>query len=104
MNPEVSTLDVFILDKAYKIASPLAEQDNLRRAAQYLDRKMREIRGSGKVLGLERIAVIAALNIAHELLSLRQQTSGESVSPADIALLLQRMEAGLAETSETETR
>lgn len=104
MNPEVSTLDVFILDKAYKIASPLAEQDNLRRAAQYLDRKMREIRGSGKVLGLERIAVIAALNIAHELLSLRQQTSGESVSPADIALLLQRMEAGLAETSETEIR
>lgn len=104
MNPEVSTLDVFILDKAYKIASPLAEQDNLRRAAQYLDRKMREIRGSGKVLGLERIAVIAALNIAHELLSLRQQTSGESVSPADIALLLHRMEAGLAETSETETR
>lgn len=104
MNPEVSTLDVFILDKAYKIASPLAEQDNLRRAAQYLDRKMREIRGSGKVLGLERIAVIAALNIAHELLSLRQQTSGEAVSPADIALLLQRMEAGLAETSETETR
>jgi len=104
MNPEVSTLDVFILDKAYKIASPLAEQDNLRRAAQYLDRKMREIRGSGKVLGLERIAVIAALNIAHELLSLRQQTSGEAVSPADIALLLQRMEAGLAETSETELR
>ena len=104
MNPEVSTLDVFILDKAYKIASPLAEQDNLRRAAQYLDRKMREIRGSGKVLGLERIAVIAALNIAHELLSLRQQTSGESVSPADIAMLLQRMEAGLAEISETETR
>ncbi|WP_068857610.1 cell division protein ZapA [Perlucidibaca aquatica] len=104
MNPEVSTLDVFILDKAYKIASPLAEQDNLRRAAQYLDRKMREIRGSGKVLGLERIAVIAALNIAHELLSLRQQTSGEAVSPADIALLLQRMEAGLAETSETEIR
>jgi cell division protein ZapA len=104
MNPEVSTLDVFILDKAYKIASPLAEQDNLRRAAQYLDRKMREIRGSGKVLGLERIAVIAALNITHELLSLRQQTSGEAVSPADITLLLQRMETALAETSETEMR
>lgn len=104
MNPEISTLDVFILDKAYKIASPMAEQDNLRRAAQYLDRKMREIRGSGKVLGLERIAVIAALNISHELLSLRQQTSGEVVSPADIGLLLQRMESALAETSETKLR
>ena len=104
MNPEISTLDVFILDKAYKIASPMAEQDNLRRAAQYLDRKMREIRGSGKVLGLERIAVIAALNISHELLRLRQQTSGEVVNPADIGLLLQRMEAALAETSETKLR
>ena len=104
MNPEVSTLDVFILDKAYKIASPLAEQDNLRRAAQYLDRKMREIRGSGKILGLERIAVIAALNIAHELLSLRQQTSGEAINPADIALLMQRMEMAIAETAETEIR
>lgn len=104
MNPEISTLDVFILDKAYKIASPLAEQDNLRRAAQYLDRKMREIRGTGKILGLERIAVIAALNIAHELLSLRQQTSGETVSPGDIALLMQRMQTAMTDTAETEIR
>ena len=58
----------------------------------------------GKILGLERIAVIAALNIAHELLSLRQQTSGETVSPGDIALLLQRMETAIADTAETEIR
>ncbi|WP_022955113.1 cell division protein ZapA [Perlucidibaca piscinae] len=101
MSQDVSTLDVFILDKAYKIACPPSEQDNLRRAANYLDRKMREIRGSGKIMGLDRIAVIAALNISHELLALRQQSQGENVSSADIATLLKRMENALAETAET---
>lgn len=103
MSQDISTLDVFILDKAYKITCPLAEQDNLRRSAQYLDRKMREIRGSGRVLGLERIAVIAALNISHELLTLRQQHSGDGVSPADIATLMKRMEAALIETGHSGT-
>lgn len=98
MSQDTSTLDVFILDKAYKIACPPGEQDNLRRSAQYLDRKMREIRGNGRVLGLERIAVIAALNISHELLALRQQTDGGGVSSADIGNLLRRMETALAET------
>lgn len=101
MSQDISTLDVFILDKAYKIACPPSEQDNLRRAANYLDRKMREIRGSGKIMGLDRIAVIAALNISHELLALRQQSQGENVSSADIATLLKRMENALAETAET---
>ena len=97
MSQESSSLDVFILDKAYKIACPPSEQDNLRRSAQYLDRKMREIRGSGKVIGLERIAVIAALNISHELLSLRQQQAGQTASPEHIAQLLQKLENALRE-------
>lgn len=101
MSQDTSTLDVFILDKAYKIACPPSEQDNLRRSAQYLDRKMREIRGSGRVLGLERIAVIAALNISHELLTLRQQTSSEGVSTENIATLLKRMEVALSESALT---
>lgn len=102
MSQDISTLDVFILDKAYKIACPPSEQDNLRRAANYLDRKMREIRGSGKIMGLDRIAVIAALNISHELLAMRQQHQGENVSSADIAALMKRMENALAETAETD--
>lgn len=97
MSQESSSLDVFILDKAYKIACPPSEQDNLRRSAQYLDRKMREIRGTGKVIGLERIAVIAALNISHELLSLRQQQAGHAASPEHIAQLLQKLETALRE-------
>lgn len=102
MSQDSSTLDVFILDKAYKIACPLSEQDNLRRSAQYLDRKMREIRGNGRVLGLERIAVIAALNISHELLSLRQQSSAEGVSADDIGVLLKRMESALTDVAVTQ--
>lgn len=102
MSSEHHTLDIFILDKAYKIACPPAEQDNLQRAAQFLDRKMREIRGSGKVLGLERIAVIAALNISHELLSRQQAEHEPHVSSEAMAGLLKRLETALAEdTSST---
>lgn len=99
MSSETTSLDIFILDKAYKIACPVNERDNLRRAAQYLDRKMREIRGGGKVMGLDKIAVIAALNICHELLGLRQQDDGEPVSPAEVSALLQRMDLALGDTA-----
>ena len=50
------------------MACPQEEQEALLRAARHLDTKMREIRSSGKVFGTERIAVMAALNITHELL------------------------------------
>jgi len=96
---QTSTVDIFILDKAYKISCPPNEQDNLRRAALYLDRKMRDIRGSGKMLGLERIAVIAALNISHELLGLKQQGSESPVSAEAIGQLITRMEQTLADTA-----
>jgi cell division protein ZapA len=96
---QTSTVDIFILDKAYKISCPPNEQDNLRRAALYLDRKMRDIRGSGKMLGLERIAVIAALNISHELLGLKQQGSESPVSADAINQLIVRMEQTLADTA-----
>lgn len=62
------TVEVTILDKDYLVACPEDQQDALRRAARHLDSKMREIRTTGKVLGTERIAVMAALNITHELL------------------------------------
>lgn len=63
-----TTVEVNILDKDYLVACPEDQQDALRRAARHLDSKMREIRTTGKVLGTERIAVMAALNITHELL------------------------------------
>ena len=62
------TVAVNILDKEYLVASPGEARSDLERSARYLDEKMREIRASGRVFGTERIAVMAALNITHELL------------------------------------
>lgn len=59
---------VTILGKEYLIACPENGRHELQSSADYLDQKMREIRDSGKVVGTDRIAVMAALNIAHELL------------------------------------
>lgn len=63
-----TTVEVHILDKEYLVACPEDQREELERAARHLDRKMREIRTSGKVFGTERIAVMAALNITHDLL------------------------------------
>lgn len=62
-------LTVRILGKDYVIACPDGEEDELLRSAHYVDEKMQTIRNSGKVMGSDRIAVMAALNIAHEMLT-----------------------------------
>ena len=63
------TLEVSILGRNYKVACEDGERDALLQAVEYLDAKMGEIRNNGKVSGTDRIAVMAALNIAHELLT-----------------------------------
>jgi cell division protein ZapA len=68
MSKPSTTVEVKILDKEYLVACPAEEQEALIRAARHLDSKMREIRTGGKVFGTERIAVMAALNMTHELL------------------------------------
>jgi len=68
---------VRILEKEFRVACPKHQTNALSEAAQYLDKKMREIRHTGKVIGLERIAVMAALNIVHEYLSLKQSKEME---------------------------
>jgi cell division protein ZapA len=65
------TLDVDILGRSYKVACKDGERDELTQAVAHLDRRMREIRDQGKVSGADRIAVMAALNITHELLRVR---------------------------------
>lgn len=59
---------ITILGKEYLIACPEEERAELLSSAEFLDKKMREIRDSGKVIGTDRIAVMAALNLANELL------------------------------------
>jgi cell division protein ZapA len=65
----VKNVDVSILDRQYRIACPDEERDSLMAAVDYLDKKMREIKDGGKIAGTDRIAVMAALNITHELLA-----------------------------------
>ena len=65
------TIEISILGRSYKIACKEGEREALLAAAAYLDGKMGEIKNAGKVNGTDRIAVMAALNIAHEFLSTR---------------------------------
>jgi cell division protein ZapA len=65
----VKNIDVTILDRQYRVACPDDERDSLMAAVAYLDQKMRDIKAAGKIAGVDRIAVMAALNIAHELLA-----------------------------------
>ncbi len=73
-------INVNILDKEYLISCSENEHTALISAARLLDSKMREIRASGKVIGSDRIAVMAGLNIAHELLSTNSATSAKDTS------------------------
>ena len=65
------TVEVNLLGRSYRVACDDGEREALMQAVAYLDGKMNEIRKAGKVTGTERIAVMAALNVAHELLSVK---------------------------------
>ena len=89
MNETSIPVVVRILDKEYRVACEHGEEDALRNSARYLDRKMREIKNRGKVIGSDRIAVMAALNIAHELL---EQKGHENSGSQAISRRLQTMQ------------
>lgn len=77
MSENTVTVSVNILGRDYQVSCPAEERESLERSARHLDEQMREIRNSGKIVGSERIAVMAALNLCHELLSL-EGDRGES--------------------------
>jgi cell division protein ZapA len=68
MSEQYAQVSVRILDKEYQVACPPSERTDLLDSAEVLNQKMREIRDSGRVVGLDRIAVMAALNMANDLL------------------------------------
>jgi len=84
MNAEPKGLQINVMGREFRVACPDNEQKGLLEAVDYLNRKMAEIRDHGKVIGLERIAIMAALNIAHELLATK-------VGGFDLAELKRRM-------------
>lgn len=78
MSGEVKQEQIRLLDKEYTVACPPEEREGLMASARVLDGKMREIRGRGKIVGTERIVVMAALNVIHELLQAQNGGSGTS--------------------------
>jgi cell division protein ZapA len=85
MSTKAKTLDVSIMGRNYRVTCADDEREALLAAVAYVDKKMTEIKASSKVAGTERIAVMAALNIANELLSIKIG------SGFDIAELKRRM-------------
>ena len=73
---EAKPTSITILDKEYLIACSDEERDLLNDAARLLNERMQEVKTSGKIIGSERIAVLAALNIAHEMLAYKNENEG----------------------------
>ena len=99
-----NSVTVQILDKEYSIICPPEERNNLVGAARYLDGKTREIRSSGKVIGADRIAVMAALNITHEMLHRQEDRTDAPVSGTSreqVRDLLERVDQALSDDAGT---
>jgi len=95
---QAMTVTVKILDKEYQVACPPEEVDALTTSARYLDDQMRTIRESGKVFGLDRIAVMAALNIANEYINNRDSLSStQGLVDAKVTELADRVSQALAD-------
>jgi len=80
MSKESEALKIHILEKEYLVACPEEEVEALKASAKYLGDKMAEIRGSGKVVGIDRIAVMAGLNLANEVIGSGGGSGGEGDS------------------------
>jgi cell division protein ZapA len=73
---EKGALTINLLGREFRVACPEGEERQLNASVEYLNRKLREVRDNSKVVGNERIALMAALNIAHELLAQQKSPSG----------------------------
>jgi cell division protein ZapA len=80
----ISTVSIRILDKEYQVHCPPEQQEALLSAAHGLDLRMREIRRSGNVIGLERIAVMAALNLSYELMQAQHHAGSSAAASTDL--------------------
>lgn len=90
---ENSTTYVTILEKEYQVACPEGEKPALNRAASELDKRMRAIRSSGSIIGVERIAVMAALNLCHELQ--QSQNNGPIADQTSLLRIVKKLDDAL---------
>lgn len=90
------TLDIHLLGRDYKVACREDERADLLEAVTFLDQRMREIRGASKTAGIDRVAVMAALNIANELLRERKSPAGApNVDGAGVQRRIQTMHTAI---------
>jgi len=94
MTAENNTLTVSIVGKDYQVACPAGEEESLREAAHYLHKLMESIRASGRVVGLDRVAVMAALNVSNELL---QSKNSRADSQAKVTTQVQKLSDRVAD-------
>ncbi len=100
---EMAQVSVRILEKEYQFACPASERNDLLNSAEFLNAKMRQIRDSGKVVGLDRIAVMAALNLANDLL--KNRNVGEAVDSSlglRLKSMRERVESALESSKQLE--
>lgn len=103
MSADPSRVSVRILEKEYQFACPAEERNDLIRSAEYLNAKMKQIRDGGRVVGLDRIAIMAALNLANDILKSR---STDEALEASVGLRLkalrERVESALEDGKQLE--
>lgn len=92
-----NSIDIKILDKDYRVGCPPEEQDDLRASASFLNDKLDEIRAKGSIIGNERIAVMAALNLAHELITNQDYQSGFDNLDSRVENLQKKINIALSE-------
>lgn len=98
MSHSTEPVSVRILDREYTVGVTAEERDSLSAAARLLDARMREIRGGNRMAALDRVAVLAALNLAHELQQLRDEQAQYGRELARTLDELNRRMDGLSDT------
>jgi cell division protein ZapA len=94
-------VNIKILDREFTVGCEPDERDGLLAAAQLLDSRMREIRGSNRMAALDRVAVLAALNLAHELMQLKADTQSREQTLNRTLVDMNRKLDGLFDTLTT---
>lgn len=95
MTEQIKRVCVRILDKEFQVACKPNEKEALLSAATELDTRMRKVRNSGSIIGIDRIAVMVALNLCHELQQCREQPTETSTSKESLARLADKLERAL---------
>ena len=89
------TVSINILDKSYQVACEPEQEAELKQAANDLDDQMRDIRSTGKVIGLERVAIMAALNLSHQVLVMKSGGQPEDPLEEQLKSITSRIDEAL---------